>query len=226
MRVAKLIGGLFCALITAAGVYNTAQELSMSNFLLTAAFAVLTWMLLIRKSKKKRKSQSWPATGSVSAEPGHKRVVASAKSAPAPVSAPAKPVPAPAPAARPAPAVRASTLVLRYEGKIAGTSRDGRQGVLARLMKKENDGEVLDFFLEESTYQGKPSIKVMAEVFGEDAPPKQIGFIAAKDVGKVLPLIDTADVDVELYGGPDAGYDFEEGRDFLYGAAISLYTKA
>lgn len=62
----------------------------------------------------------------------------------------------------------------------------------------------------------------MAEIFGEDKLPKHSGFIAAKDVEKVLPLIDKADVEEEIYGGPDAGYDVDEDRNFSYDVAISL----
>lgn len=220
MKIVPCFLAVFTSLLTLFGISQTVSKPDAANLLLTLVFAFSSyalWKRVFRKSGKKEKTRK-----------ASHNAPAPAKRAPAPVSASVKPAPVSMleSAARPAPAVRASAMILRYEGKIAGTAHDGRQGVLARLMKKENDGEVIDFSLEESTYQGKPSIKVMAEIFGEDAPPKQIGYIAAKDVGKVLPLIDTADVDVELYGGPDAGYDFEEGRDYLYGAAISLYTKA
>ncbi len=234
MRVVKLIGGLFCALMTAAGVYNTFQEPSMSNFLLTVAFAVLTWMLLIRKPGKKRKSKQAPATASAPAKPRQKPVAVPAKPAPAPVPVSAKPAPAPVPvSAKPVPApvpvsakpvAWSSKKVLRYKGKIVGTSFDGHQKDLAWLMEKEKDYEVVDYYLEESTYNGKPSIKVMADIVYDDVRPKHIGFIAAKDVDKVLPLISTTTVEVELYGGPDAGYDEEESQDYLYGGSISLYT--
>lgn len=62
MRVVKIIFGSFCAIITAAGIYNTVLEPSVYNLLLTVAFAVLTWWLLIRKPGKKQKSKPAPAT--------------------------------------------------------------------------------------------------------------------------------------------------------------------
>ncbi len=60
MRVIKIIFGSICVLITAAGVYNTVLEPSMSNLLLTVAFGVLTWWVLIRKPGKKAKKEQKP----------------------------------------------------------------------------------------------------------------------------------------------------------------------
>lgn len=107
---------------------------------------------------------------------------------------------------------------IAYRGKVKGTSY--RQGALKRVYQLQENDDLIDYTLVRDTYQGKPSIKVMAADISKDKPAMHIGFIAACDVDNVLPLVDAAEVDCDIYGGPEY-----EGDSKYFGAEVTLYTR-
>ncbi len=198
MRKLLLIPAILCGMVAAYGAADTFQAPDGGKVVVLLVLLAITFAL-VKAAMKKKKA---PAPKQPPRTQPEVRVEQQAAPAPA--------VPAP----------QRKKLKVVYEGKVKGVTFDGRQRVLAKFMRLEEDCETIFYSLERSTYQGKPSIKVMGEVSGEDKPAKQLGFIADKDVEKVLPYIDTASVECEIYGGPE--YD---GDDRSYGASVTLLVR-
>lgn len=108
-----------------------------------------------------------------------------------------------------------------YNGRVNGVTFQGRQRILARLKKKQEEFENICFELEAGEYQGEPSIKVMAGLW-EDENLEQIGFIPAASVDKVLPYVGCATVTGEIYGGLEDEFD---GSPKSYGCAVEVSVK-
>lgn len=209
-----------CALFTAAGLSETAKDFSVPNLLLTLAFAMLTILFFRlwrgRRAKKRCGNAAPREKRCDTAAPKNKRCDTAAPDGRVTVRVvPDKTEPEKDPA-KPATNVTVKRNRTVYEGKVVGVTFEGRQRILARVKRYEDNGDYLDYSLEVGEYNGKPSIKVMVE-FPDTDDPKQMGFIAASDVKRVLPYVDEADVLCEVYGGPDF-----EGDDHYYGASVTL----
>lgn len=171
-------------------------------------------ILVIRKTNRKKT--------------GAKKKAQTPKQPQKPTAAPT-PQPAPAPAApertEPSqPTAPAAPKKYRtvYEGKVVGVSFKGRQNVLARIKRGEEDGDSVLYTLEAGEYQGRPCIKVLAELMSEEKPARQIGFIAEADIPKVMPYIDSGYAAGEIYGGPEDEYD-DSGKN--YGCALEVFIE-
>ena len=203
-----------CALFTAVGLSQTATNFSVTNLLLTLAFALLTFLFFRlwrgRRAKKRCGNAAPRKKRCDTAAPDGRVTVRVVPDKTEPEKEPEKEP------AKPATNVTFKRNRTVYEGKVVGVTFEGRQRILARVKRHEDNGDYLDYSLEVGEYNGKPSIKVMVE-FPDTDDPKQMGFIAASDVKRVLPYVDEADVLCEVYGGPDF-----EGDDHYYGASVTL----
>lgn len=204
MRKLLWIPTILVGLVTAYGVLDLISAPDAGK-LITALLLLAVTLLLARAARGKRKGKApAPAKGK---EQKTQPVATPAVSA-------AVPSPSVAPSVKPA----AHEKRVVYTGKVKGTSY--RQAALKRFYRLQENFDPIGYTLEQDTYQGKPSIKVMAEDISKDKPAVQIGFIAAADVDMVLPLIDHVSVDCEIYGGPE--YD---GDDKYFGAEVTLYSR-
>lgn len=183
-----VVFSVLCALMAIYSVYGAVTGQVENGMSAAAVFALAALVLAWRASKKAKKKK--PASKPIQTAP------ASA----APAQATAQPA--------------AKSYKTAYKGTVVGVTYEGRQKVLERLVNKEMEGETLTFELEESEYKGEPSIKVMAGTMDEGTM-KQIGYVAAGDVARVLPYVGTAYVDGRIYGG-------EDGKN--YGAAIEVFV--
>ncbi len=163
-----------------------------------AIAAVLLWLKSRKGGKKK----------SVKASPKPQKVKAVK-----PSPATATPASMTEPTPEPTPEIKTRTCKIIYDGKVKGVTKQGRQKVLEKLMEMESEGETLVYDLEVDEYEGSPSIKVIVSILYDEKPPKQIGYIAAEDVEKVLPYVGKAYVDGKIYGGQNGKY---------YGAAVRV----
>lgn len=205
-----------CAIFTAFGLSETATDFSVPNLLLTLAFALLTFLffrLWRGRRAKKRCGNAAPRKKCCDTAAPAGRVTACIVPDETERETEKKPEMEPA---KPASKVTLKQNRTVYEGKVVGVTFEGRQRILACVKRYEDNGDYLDYSLEVCEYKGKPSIKIMVE-FPETDEPKQMGFIAATDVKRVLPYVDKADVLCEVYGGPEF-----EGDDHHYGASITL----
>lgn len=186
-----VILSVLCALMAIYSVYGAVTGQVENGMSAAAVFALAALVLAWRASKKAKKKK--PASKPIQAAPAPA----------APVQKIAEPT-----------QQTAKSYKTVYKGTVVGVTHDGRQHVLEKLMERADEGEMLTFELEESEYKGEPSIKVMAGTMDEGTM-KQIGYVAAGDVARVLPYVGTAYVDGRIYGG-------EDGKN--YGAAIEVFV--
>ena len=196
--------------IIAGNKENTVQNWAVA---VVTLLICLLCILLARVTKrlKQRKKKQAPA------QP-QKKAAEAERQQPAPE--PIQPVKA-APS-QPTPPAAPKKYKTVYEGKVVGVSYKGRQNVLARMKRGEDEGDSVLYTLEAGEYQGRPCIKVLAELMSDEKPARQIGFIAEKDVPKVIPYIDSGYAAGEIYGGPEEEYD-DSGK--YYGCALEVFIE-
>ena len=196
MRKLLWIPTALAGLVTAYSAYDLICAPDMTKLIAALLMLAVTLLLARAAAKKGKKKAPAPNKGKEQAAP---QIM-------------------PSPSVHPTEKPKESPKRVVYRGKVKGTSY--RQAALKRFHRLQENFDPIGYTLEQDTYQGKPSIKVMAEDIMKDKPAVQIGFIAAADVDKVLPLIDHVSVDCDIYGGPE--YD---GDNKYFGAEVTLYSR-
>lgn len=210
-----VILALVMAALAIYGAYASISGTIENGWAAAGLFAALALLFAWRASRKTSKAGQQPAQAaapqSTAKQPETKK-----QEKPQPQTNPQQPT-----AKEQAPQQKPEYFTV-YSGRLNGVTFQGRQRTLERLKKKQDEEfEDIRFELEAGKYEGEPCVSVMAGLW-EDESLKQIGFIPAKSVDKVLPYAGQAIVTGEIYGGPEDEFD-ENPKS--YGCSVEVSVK-
>lgn len=213
-----VILALVMAALAIYGAYTSITGKIENGWAATGVFVALALLFGWRATRKTSKAGQQPAQAATPQSPA-KQPATEKQEKPQPQSIPQQPTAKGQ--AQPAPQPKPEYITV-YSGRLNGVTYQGRQRILARLKKKQDEEfEDIRFELEAGEYEGEPSVSVMAGLW-EDESLKQIGFIPAKSVDKVLPYTGQAIVTGEIYGGPEDEFD-ENPKS--YGCSVEVSVK-